>query len=203
MKDTYEINTLEQLRAISHPIRYQAINLLAVQPMTGSQLARALKMPRQRMHYHLKILRDTGLVLQVDGPEEQGPVEIYYQAVAENFTSPFFTNPTPQESSPKTRQRTRQRTQNVRDLTQAMLEQVRADLNRTETMPELNDLPFPFQYGVALTPEQVQEVRESFAKVMRAALETSDQNLTEAETADLIRVRYTMLITPAYTPDEQ
>ena len=89
MKEYFIIDTIEQLRAFSLPIRYQMLNLLALKSMTGAQLARALKMPRQRLHYHLKLLRKEGLIVRVDGHVDQGVVEKYYRSVAENFSFPF------------------------------------------------------------------------------------------------------------------
>ena len=46
----------------SDDARWRMLGLLRLRAMTGSQLARALDIPRTRSHYHLSILKDVGLV---------------------------------------------------------------------------------------------------------------------------------------------
>jgi hypothetical protein len=51
MLENYHLESVEQLRAIGKPIRWRMLVLLIENPMTGSQLARALKIPRNSAPY--------------------------------------------------------------------------------------------------------------------------------------------------------
>ena len=62
MVDVYYIENISQIRAMAEPTRWRMLGLLWEQPMTGSQLARAINIPRTRAHYQLNILKEVGLV---------------------------------------------------------------------------------------------------------------------------------------------
>src|SRR5438067_9401308 len=85
MLDVYYIESITQVRAIAEPTRWRILDLLVVRPMTGSQLARALHIPRTRAHYHLNILKDVGLVELQHEQLHGGMVEKYYGAIARQF----------------------------------------------------------------------------------------------------------------------
>lgn len=205
METAFEMTTLEQLRAFSHPVRYQVINLLIMKPMTGSQLARALKMPRQRLHYHLKILREAGLILPVEDHENQGPVEIYYRAVAENFASALLTGDASADAaaSQNGREQNGLRSRSLREISLTMIEQVKWDLNRPDILNKLSDLSSPFQHAVFLTPQEVKAAHERFQEIKNDLLQQAEKNLASGEREDFINIRYTLLVTPSYIGDEE
>ncbi|MEM5776492.1 MAG: helix-turn-helix domain-containing protein, partial [Anaerolineaceae bacterium] len=90
MLDSYRLETVDQLKAISKPIRWRMLVLLIENPMTGSQLARALDIPRNTAHYHLHILEEAGLVTFEEERLNSGLVEHYYRAIAHIFLSDHF-----------------------------------------------------------------------------------------------------------------
>jgi len=201
MKEYFIMETTEQLKAFSHPIRYQMLKILALKSMTGAQLARALKMPRQRLHYHLKILRSVGLIVQVDGPADQGVVEKYYRSIAENYSSPFLQNLVSQEEmDPPQRE---YRSHSIRELSFAFLEQVKNDLQQPDTIQKISHLNPPFQYLVFLTPEQERETHERFQAIKNDIIQHSEENIAGKTPEELLGIRYTLLVTPSFTGEQE
>lgn len=82
----FELQTADQLQAISDPIRYRMILLLRKEAMTGAQLSRALNLSRARAHYYLKTLVDSGLVCFRGERFDNGLVGKYYRAIASYFS---------------------------------------------------------------------------------------------------------------------
>lgn len=86
MIETYEINTLEQLRAVADPLRIQIIDLLISRPMTVTQLGEALGLAPAKIHYHVRELEKFGLLRLVEKREKGGVLEKYYQPIARDFS---------------------------------------------------------------------------------------------------------------------
>ena len=53
---------LEVLRAISDPVRYRILDLIGRQPKSVTELIQALEMSKALVSYHLKVLRQAGVV---------------------------------------------------------------------------------------------------------------------------------------------
>ena len=75
--DVYYLETLDQLRVLSDPLRYRMALLLET-PATCAGLARALGLSRAKAHYHLKLLDAHGLVQPHSEALNNGIVEKYY-----------------------------------------------------------------------------------------------------------------------------
>ena len=210
MNHTFILETLEQIRAFSHPVRYQALNLLALKPMTGAQLGRALKMPRQRMHYHIKILREAGLIVPAEDIQNGSAIEIFYRSVAENFASPLLVNLTSQADAGEnatvrdahTASSQAQRAHSQRELSLTLVEQVKSDLYQPGVLQKMAEISSPFQYGVFLTPRQEREFFERFQALKRDLVQQAEQNLADGKKDECLSLRYTLLVTPVYTADE-
>jgi DNA-binding transcriptional ArsR family regulator len=86
MLEAYEINTLEQLRAVADTLRIQIIDLLINRPMTVTQLGEALNMAPAKIHYHVRELEKVGLLQLVEKREKGGVLEKYYQSIARDFS---------------------------------------------------------------------------------------------------------------------
>jgi DNA-binding transcriptional ArsR family regulator len=82
MRDHYEIETVEQMRAIADVLRIRIINTLDKQPMTVTQLGEELKMAPAKVHYHVRELEKVGLLELVETREKGGILEKYYQPIA-------------------------------------------------------------------------------------------------------------------------
>jgi DNA-binding transcriptional ArsR family regulator len=86
MEETYEINTLEQLRAVADTLRVHIIDLLVDRPMTVTQLGEALGIAPAKIHYHVRELEKVGLLQLVEKREKGGVLEKYYQPIARDFS---------------------------------------------------------------------------------------------------------------------
>jgi DNA-binding transcriptional ArsR family regulator len=82
MRETYEIETIEQLRAISDMLRLRIMNVLERQARTATQVGEELGMPAAKVHYHMRELERVGLLELVETREKGGILEKYYQPIA-------------------------------------------------------------------------------------------------------------------------
>lgn len=85
MLERYEIENIEQLRAIADMLRLRIIDILQKQPMTVTQLGEALGVAPAKVHYHVRELERVGLVRLVETREKGGILEKYYQPVARDI----------------------------------------------------------------------------------------------------------------------
>lgn len=85
MKDIEVVGTIAGVRALADATRLQMIHMLRRGPSTGSTLARALKIPANRAHYHLQRLVEAGLIQDVGPARSQRTEERYYAAAARHI----------------------------------------------------------------------------------------------------------------------
>ncbi len=83
--EIFRITTLEQLKAISDPLRLDIIELLSHEPLTVKQIAGKLNQPATRLYYHVGELESAGFVTLVGTRVKSGIIEKYYRAVAEGI----------------------------------------------------------------------------------------------------------------------
>lgn len=74
----------EKVRAALSPLRRKLLDLLQ-EPASGTQLAAALELPRQRVNYHLRELEKAGLVELVEERQRRGFVERILRATSGSF----------------------------------------------------------------------------------------------------------------------
>jgi DNA-binding transcriptional ArsR family regulator len=84
----YEAASLEQVRALADKLRVRIFSLLAQEPMTVTQVGKALDVAPAKIHYHVRELERVGLVRQVFTREKSGILEKYYRAVARDLSVP-------------------------------------------------------------------------------------------------------------------
>ncbi len=87
--DLYELETLEQLRAIADELRTRIVEALTHRAMTVTQLGEMLGQAPAKIHYHVRELERerVGLVRLVATREKSGILEKYYRAIAKSFTA--------------------------------------------------------------------------------------------------------------------
>ncbi|HLX41658.1 MAG TPA: helix-turn-helix domain-containing protein [Ktedonobacteraceae bacterium] len=100
MQEHYEIDSIEQLRAIADALRIRIVEALQEHPMTVTQLGDALGEAPAKIHYHVRELEKVGLLKLVETREKSGILEKYYQPIARDFSvaSSLFLRATPDES---------------------------------------------------------------------------------------------------------
>src|SRR5579863_3964276 len=84
--EQYEIENIEQLRAVADLLRLRIIDMLGKQPMTATQLGERLGEAPAKMHYHVRELEKVGLLKLVETREKGGILEKYYQPVARELS---------------------------------------------------------------------------------------------------------------------
>src|SRR5215469_6467215 len=88
LPETYELQTIEQMRTIADPLRLRIIRQLTRQAMTVTQLAELLGEVPSKLHYHVRELEKAGLLKMVETREKGGILEKYYRTVAKNISAP-------------------------------------------------------------------------------------------------------------------
>ena len=86
MQERFEIDSIEQLRAIADALRMRIIDTLQGQPMTVTQVGEMLGMAPAKIHYHVRELEKVGLLKLVETREKGGILEKYYQPIAKDIT---------------------------------------------------------------------------------------------------------------------
>jgi len=85
MRERYEIENLEQLRAIADILRVRILDLLRQGPLTVTQIADHLHLAPAKIHYHVRELGRVGLLQLVETRERGGILEKYYQPIAHSI----------------------------------------------------------------------------------------------------------------------
>lgn len=84
-KDVHVIESYDQLKALSDPLRIKILIYLIEKARTGQQIAQLLDISRPKVHYHLKELEKHGLIQLVRKEEKNGILQKYYKAIAKWF----------------------------------------------------------------------------------------------------------------------
>ncbi|KOS61605.1 helix-turn-helix domain-containing protein [Lysinibacillus agricola] len=79
------IETYEQLKAISDPLRTKMLMYLVEEPYTVHMLANELNLSRAKILYHIRELEKYGIIKLVRTEERGGNLLKYYQAIARGF----------------------------------------------------------------------------------------------------------------------
>lgn len=84
--DSYQISDIEQVKALSHPLRMRIIETLAAaDPMTTKQVAEALGEKPTRLYHHVDTLLKAGLIRLTHTKQNRGTTEKYYETIAKQF----------------------------------------------------------------------------------------------------------------------
>lgn len=74
--------------AISHPLRAQALTILADRVASSVEIARELRAELTQISYHVRTLRDEGLIEEVGSRPVRGSIERFYRACVIPYISP-------------------------------------------------------------------------------------------------------------------
>jgi DNA-binding transcriptional ArsR family regulator len=83
----HQLAGLEQVRAVSHPLRMRLLQLFAEKPRTTKQAAEELGESPTRLYHHVAALERAGLVRLRETRPNRGATEKYFEAVANTFTA--------------------------------------------------------------------------------------------------------------------
>ena len=85
LKEVHILNSLEEMNIVSDPIRLKILMTLGTSPKTAQDLSDALGVSRSKIHYHLKILQQNGIIEVVDTELINGITQKYFLPVAKAF----------------------------------------------------------------------------------------------------------------------
>jgi DNA-binding transcriptional ArsR family regulator len=74
-----------QFKALGHPARHRLVNVLRQRPATLRQLGTALGLAKGTVSYHLRVLREAGLVRRAGTRHVRGGTEEYFALVSGDF----------------------------------------------------------------------------------------------------------------------
>jgi DNA-binding transcriptional ArsR family regulator len=199
MEDIYYFSSLEQIRVLRVPTRWEILNLLVKQPMTSAQLARALGITRSLAHYHLKVLESVDLVVFLEERYLNGVVEKYYRALGRQYRSDHLVDQ--YRAGNGKNDAGVQTGEAVGELMKMMLEIAGADISRPEASQLLAKIGFNFQDEVCLTSEQTCEFIEKLRRLADDYIALDRRNQQDDVNQEaLTHIRFTWLITPISGP---
>jgi DNA-binding transcriptional ArsR family regulator len=85
LADTLELTTVEQVRAISDPLRTTILGLLHERAATVTELATAIRRPKSTVAHHVKVLTDAGILRVVRTRRVRAIEERFYGRAARMF----------------------------------------------------------------------------------------------------------------------
>jgi DNA-binding transcriptional ArsR family regulator len=74
------IRRLDQVRALSDPLRLRIVELLAEEERTVMHIARLLRRKPTSLYHHVRVLEAAGLLREVRSQRKRGTIERYYRA---------------------------------------------------------------------------------------------------------------------------
>jgi DNA-binding transcriptional ArsR family regulator len=83
--DPVVLSSPAQFKALGHPARHRLVNVLRQRPATLRQLATALGLAKGTVSYHLRVLREAGLVSLVGTRHVRGGTEEHFALVSGDF----------------------------------------------------------------------------------------------------------------------
>jgi DNA-binding transcriptional ArsR family regulator len=86
VKQTLVLTRLEQLRALSDPLRFKMLEALIGAEHSATSLAAALEVPTTRLYHHLELLLEAGLVEVAREVKRRGGEERVFRAAARQLT---------------------------------------------------------------------------------------------------------------------
>ncbi|MER5932357.1 winged helix-turn-helix domain-containing protein [Streptomyces sp. NPDC002054] len=84
-QDHLVLRSPEQFKALGHPVRHRMVNAFRQRPATLRQLAHALGMSKGTIGYHVRVLREAGLVRLAETRQVRGGTEQYFALVSKSF----------------------------------------------------------------------------------------------------------------------
>lgn len=85
LRDIQLVSSAETLRVLAQEERLAMTALLAAAPLTATEVGRALGVPTNRASYHLRQLRDAGLIEEIGTGRKRWKEERYYRASARHY----------------------------------------------------------------------------------------------------------------------
>jgi DNA-binding transcriptional ArsR family regulator len=80
------LRTPAHFKALGHPVRHRIVNVLRQRPATLGQLASAMGLAKGTISFHVRVLREAGLVRMAGTQHVRGGTEQYLALVSAGFS---------------------------------------------------------------------------------------------------------------------
>lgn len=87
------LRTPAQFKALGHPVRHRMVNVLRQRPATLRQLASAMGLAKGTISFHVRVLREAGIVRLAETHQVRGGTEQYFALVGPAFEHPGEAGP--------------------------------------------------------------------------------------------------------------
>ncbi len=156
----HTMTSLDQVRALAHPLRLRLLELFAAEPRTTKQVAGILGGNPTRLYHHVNALERLGLLRLVETRRNRGTVEKYFQAAARRFEVDrgLFAG---REGAPA-----------LQGLATAVFDQARAELVEAAhaELAGPDDTPVALRAAVSATPAQFARLRRELLAFIRRSV---------------------------------
>ena len=85
MQARLRLTRLDQMRALSDPLRFRMVEALVARELSVAGLAQALETPVTRLYHHVTLLLEAGLIEEAGRVRRRGVEERIYRATAREF----------------------------------------------------------------------------------------------------------------------
>lgn len=79
------LRTPAHFKALGHPVRHRIVNVLRQRPATLGQLASAMGLAKGTISFHVRVLREAGLIVLAGTQHVRGGTEQYFALVSGGF----------------------------------------------------------------------------------------------------------------------
>lgn len=188
----YELENIEQIEAITDPVRYRMLVLITEKAMTSAQLARALNISRQRAYYHLKVLTKNHIARFVGEQMVGEMLEKYFRAYGfihsyRTLVSRYY------QTKPQSEINRLLNAINCFVLT--LVNETRENLLKDEFKQNFL-LSYQFDSPLLLSVDQATSLKEEIITLCRRYLEADHQNRLEDNKESFIRIRNSVFLSP-------
>ena len=175
--------SLDQLRALAHPLRLRMLELFAEGPRTTKQVAQLLGEPPTKLYHHANTLERVGLLRLSKTRQNRGVIEKWYEAASGTISG-----------GQPSRSRTMQ--QAIRGLATVALEQTRREVELA--LPRCRGgRPLVMRITTIGNERRIAQIRKRLLQVLE---ELRDQNSQENRVGDGHAKRWTLTV--AFVPAE-
>jgi len=177
--------SLDQLRALAHPLRLRMLELFAEGPRTTKQVAQQLGEPPTKLYHHANALERAGLLRLSKTRQNRGAIEKWYEAASETISGRQLSRSRPLQQA-------------ISGLATVALEQTRREVELALRNPA-GGRPLVMRMTAVGNQQRIADIRKRLLQVLR---ELRDQKRAEKPLGEQDAQRWTLTITfaPAARP---
>jgi DNA-binding transcriptional ArsR family regulator len=188
----FELESVEQIEAITIQVRYRMLVLLTEKAMTSAQLARALNITRQRAYYHLKVLEKNKIVHLVGTQLVGEMLEKYYRAYGFIHSYHALVNRYYQTEPQSEINRLLKA---INNFVLTLVNEARDNVLQDDFFEHFQ-LSYQFDSPYLLTPQQAQTLRSEMISLCNHYLAIDHQNRLSEDRGSFIRLRNSVFLNP-------